>query len=459
MSRIALFLVLALASTARAERRLSLEEALDLARHSNRDLTLARARLEQTAVAIDQAWVPLLPTLSAQGKYTHNYKEVDFNAAQSGEGFVAFGTTIATALMSPAVQAAVDNYNKSLSSIPNVVIQPSEQLDASVTATAPLIVPWGYDALTAARKTQDSNAAGVRVTETTVLYSTAQAFYAAAGADELVTARQHSVDVARRTLSDAQARFETGVVNRVEVMRAELALVRAEQARIESEDVAAQGYRLLATLTQLHEPFRVAPAEIAPATGLSVEDLVARAEGRRPEYVQYRRALDAADATGQSNKWRWLPSLSAFGNLRVFNYAGFSGDNYAWLVGAQLDWLAYDGGARDAGRRLALAQRREYETRLDLLRDSIADDVANAARSLITRTRALDTARRSVDLARNTLELVRVQHEAGTATQLELLQAQDAQVAAEVAVAQARFDLALGDLALRRAAGTFPDPR
>ncbi len=52
-----------------------------------------------------------------------------------------------------------------------------------------------------------------------------------------------------------------------------------------------------------------------------------------------------------------------------------------------------------------------------------------------------------------------VQHEAGTATQLDLLQAQDALVGAEVTLAQARFDLALGALALDRASGAFPANR
>jgi len=49
-----------------------------------------------------------------------------------------------------------------------------------------------------------------------------------------------------------------------------------------------------------------------------------------------------------------------------------------------------------------------------------------------------------------------VQHDAGTATQLDLLQAQDNLVAAEVALAQARFDLSLGGLSLERLSGTFP---
>ncbi len=61
-----------------------------------------------------------------------------------------------------------------------------------------------------------------------------------------------------------------------------------------------------------------------------------------------------------------------------------------------------------------------------------------------------------MDLSRQTLELVRSQYEVGTATQLDLLTAQDSLVIADVSVAQARFDLALAALSLQRSAGVFP---
>src|SRR5206468_10389581 len=122
-------------------------------------------------------------------------------------------------------------------------------------------------------------------------------------------------------------------------------------------------------------------------------------------------------------------------------------------------WTLYDGGIRDAQRTLARAQQLENEAKLDLLRDQVRDDVYNAERALKTKRRALETARRSVQLSKQTLDLVQVQHDAGTATQLDLLQAQDNLVGAEVAQAQARFDLALSALTLERVSGAFPANR
>jgi outer membrane protein TolC len=111
---------------------------------------------------------------------------------------------------------------------------------------------------------------------------------------------------------------------------------------------------------------------------------------------------------------------------------------------------------RTAQRHLAIAQQRENEARIDLLRDTISDEVKNASRALATKRRALDASTRSAELSREALRLVRVQYESGKATQLDLLQAQDSLVAANVGLAQARFALSLADLQLKRAAGTFP---
>ncbi len=125
-------------------------------------------------------------------------------------------------------------------------------------------------------------------------------------------------------------------------------------------------------------------------------------------------------------------------------------------MGLELDWTLYDGGARDAARHLAQAQAVENREHLLALRDSVSDEVRNAEQTLSTKKKALETAERAVDLSNETLSLVRVQHDAGTATQLDLLQAQDSLVESEVARAQAHFDLELSDLLLQRTIGAFP---
>jgi outer membrane protein TolC len=453
---------LLVASPALAQRALTLDEALVLARAHNRDLRAARARLEQSATNVEQAWAALLPQIAAQGKYTHNYREVTLDLGQRlNQGTLGLSEVIRATSADPAQQAALDQLEQRLSSASAapVVIQKGEQLDLGLTATVPLVVPYAYSALAAARQAHGANAANHSVTEATVLLAVAQTYYTAAGTDELLLACRNAVGVAKKTLEDARARLRVGAATNVEVMRAEVAVVRAEQAEAETEDVQAQTYRALATLVGTHEPLRAIAARTVPAEPPPERTLVESALRLRPELLYYQRSLEAAASTARSSFWRWAPTLSAFGNVQAFNYQGFSGDKYSWAIGLQLDWTLYDGGIRDAQRRSAWAQRREHAARLELLRDSVTDDAVNSRRALGTRRRALDSAVRSAELSRETLRLVRAQYETGKATQLDLLQAQDSLVAAEVAVARARFALALADVQLKRDAGIFPSNR
>jgi protease secretion system outer membrane protein len=406
---------------------LTLDQALAMARKRSPNLTVERARLAQAQTNIEQAWSALFPTLALQGKYTHNDREV----------VLPFGP-VDPATMLPT----------------NITIQPQEQLDAAINATMPLIAPPAYPALEAVKSSVHASEANFEASEAQVLFTVAQAFYAAAIADEVLLARKSSVQVARATLDNARTRFSAGTVTKVDVDRAELAFMRAEQQNREAVTAREQTYRSLATLIHADGPFQVAaPPPAAVKADAQSMDL---AMHLRPEFRALEETVRSSEAQRRAYKWRWAPTLSAFGQARAFNYKNFAGQQHVWLVGAQLDWVIFDGGVRDAQRHLAAAQADEAMARAEVLRDSVGDDLVNGQRSLETKQKAVETAERSVSLARETLELVRVQYEAGSVTQVDLLQAQDGLVAVQESLAQAHFDVAVTDLTLRRAAGTFP---
>ncbi len=442
-------------------RVLTLDDALALARTNNRDLRVGRARLASAEAGIAQARAALMPTLTAQGKYTHNYKEVDLDISEFTEPTLGLANAIA-ATSSGAEQAAVQGFinqaNAQIAAQPPIVIQKEEQLDGGVNANLPLLAPAAWYGYASAKSTARSGEANYSVTEANVLLGVAQAFFAAAGADELVVARPHAVQVADDTFKYAKARVGSDLANPVDIKRAEAALVRAQQDLVEAQNTRATAYRSLGTLLGTRESLHVQPSNDAPqdSGSLTIKQLVPHALALRPELAAEHAAADAATESSRANAWKWAPTLSAFGNAHLFNYTGFSGDKYSWAIGLELDWVLYDGGLRDAQRAVADAQAEEAHAQLDLLHDSISDEVANARGTLDTKHKAVESAMRSRELASETLRLTRAQYEAGTANQLDVLQAQDSLVGAEVALAQAHFDVSLADLQLRRAAGEFP---
>jgi outer membrane protein TolC len=418
-----------------APRQLTMDEALAMAKRANRNLVVERARLAQAHTNIEQAWSALFPVVTAQGKYTRNYKNatLDFGALLMGLGFT------------PMPGAANGGYN--------VTILKQDQFDANVSATMPLIAPAAYPALDAVKKGYGSSEANYEASEDSVLYSVAQTFYAAAVSDEVLLVRDSAINVAQATLDNAQSRFSAGTVTKVDVDRAELALVRAKQNDLDARYAHEQSYRALATLIQVDGPLKAVPPESLPQPGPTDLDMALHL---RPEFRGLILSEESYDAQRRAYAWRWAPTLSAFAKANIGNYVGFTGDNYAWSVGAQLDWTLFDGGTRDAQRHLAAAQAAQATAQAAVLSDEIRDDLANNRSLLETRRQGVKAAQRGSDLAAETLELVRSQYEAGTVTQIDLLAAQDNLVIAQESLASARFDAAIADLALRRSAGTFP---
>jgi outer membrane protein TolC len=408
-------------------RELTLDQALVLARKANRSLVAERARLQQAQTSVELAWAALFPIVGAQGKYTRNNLEFKFPINGSSG------------------QAGPPQ---------SLTIQPKNQLDGTISFTAPLLAPAAYLALDAVKTGVHSAEADFESSEAVILLGVAHAFYLAAISAEVLGSRQSSLEVARVTLQNAKTRFTAGTVTKVDVDRAELALVKAEQAGREARFGQEQAYRALATLIQSDGGFQVRP--LVPPQDMTVAPDFNMALHLRPEFRALELTVRSIKAQQRAHAWRWAPTLSAFGNARIFNYDNFAREGHAWAVGAQLDWLLFDGGVRDAQRHMAAAQAQEAEARAEALRDSIRDDLANASGMLETKRLAHDAAERQVELAVETLELVRIQYEAGNTAQIDLLQAQDGLVAAKEAQAQAHFEMAIADLTLRRAAGTFP---
>jgi len=475
------------------QRALTFDEALDLGLKNNRDLQAARERLRGMHADVERALAALLPTVNMQAKLTINEPEVSLTLDQSGQ---VFGSAVQGAQIldlqlatgapprGPATSALFNTYcqntdpnrvipagvtsvcqmlqNPSLNNLDQAIsganisaaIVPRLQVDGVIAANLPLIAPAAYPALKAARLNFSAQQKQLEVTAIQVLTTVATAFYAAAGSDELVGARRHAIEVAQKTVDTAKVRLAAGVVNKVEVGRAALALIQAEQRLLEAMDSRASAYRMLATLIRIDaSSFRVQPPA-EPSTELGSEDrLVDQALHQRPELLSAGLQARAYGQQAFSSLLRWSPSLSLFGNIRLTNATGFAGRVDSYSAGLQLDWLIFDGFARDAQRHTFEAQQREAMLRLDQLRDTISDDVVNGRRAVLTRKQGLFAAQRSVQLAQDTLELVRTQYQAGTATQLDLLNAQDTLIQAEVGVAQARFDLSLAILNIRRLTG------
>jgi outer membrane protein TolC len=103
----------------------------------------------------------------------------------------------------------------------------------------------------------------------------------------------------------------------------------------------------------------------------------------------------------------------------------------------------------------AEAQVQAAEARLTDVRRQVSTRVEQAASDLRALLDRLASTQLRVEQARSAAELARTRYEAGTITNLELLEAETALQEARLERTEVRYQVVLGRYALQRAAGTL----
>ncbi len=261
----------------------------------------------------------------------------------------------------------------------------------------------------------------------------------------LVAAERHAASL-EAELSRARQRLQEGTTARVEVLRAEAALLDAE-AELATADVrVGLAERGLARL------MGVPPGTVGALQEVGTADTVEAQSGVDPRVEIARRAVAAARARVDHERAARLPTLRASAGLQ--NFGSGTGDFVTeWQAGLRVSWPLFTGGARTSAMARAEADLRAAEERLEALELSVAADLdgADAARvEASARSRALEAA---VTQWEEVARIEKLALEAGAGVQPDFLRAEAALFRARAGHARARYDLVLAHVAAARVRG------
>ena len=134
------------------------------------------------------------------------------------------------------------------------------------------------------------------------------------------------------------------------------------------------------------------------------------------------------------------------------NAAGFVGHEAYWTLGANLSWNLDPVGSPAAVRH-ANAVLQEQEERLAQELDNVRDDVHSAWLEIEEDRARLEETQSETQSSRQALAITQNQFQEGTATSLDLSQAERDNFSAEANLSQAQSDLAAALLSLKKASG------
>ncbi|MCK6552113.1 TolC family protein [Myxococcota bacterium] len=394
---------------------LTLERAIALALENNERARIAGARVEIAEARVARARAFFFPDLTLTGTYTHRLKE------------------------------------------PQSMFQKQDALSAVAALNLSLFDARGFPLFRRARLERDASRLEAAEERRSVAFDVATAYLTTLSLDEVRQAAEHRLEFARASLADAKARFAAALVSSNDVTRPELELASADRELIRARAAVDTAKVNLAYLIGVSSVGALAaPSGLAAPTSTASAPLRAAASGARLDLEALKKRAEAADATADETLYRMIPRLELYGETRVTNESGLSGNDLDGLVRLNLVWPIFDGGDRYAERDEAKAARAIAETEAAAVERGISREIDEALLGIEASVAALAQAKIAAEIAgRNAKETAELYRQ-GLASALEVSDANLRLFEAEVNEARETYGLTLAYLALHGAVGLDP---
>lgn len=411
-----------------------------------------------TALMANQALAlqPLADFL--QGAKTSNFDAREQAAAveqRSWEASAALGRLLPSASVRGVLQY---NQYESAAQFPGaprpIVITPQFQKDAFFQFDLPLFDLAGYHRYGQAKHLERATKLQREYVDSQLVSAVTRSYFFFVGASAMAAAAEKSLHSAEANLAYVQIRAELGAATQLDVARASANVERARQDVADANLSRQLTARNLTTLTGL-QPSPVEGNFLASLEPEQPLDDWLKNTDTPADRVQ--RELLAAAASGRkAAKAALLPTLSASAQERLTNATGFSGHGSIYALQAILSWrLDY---STYANARAQDAAQAVQEIRTEKTRRSAADAIFEAYQRVDTGIAKSRAARAQAEAAAKAADLADERYRAGTATQLDVTQAQRDAFLADVGLVQADADLAYARIQLRAVSGKSLDP-
>ncbi|HET6981503.1 MAG TPA: TolC family protein [Myxococcaceae bacterium] len=441
-------------------RSYGLPELVELAAASNPDTRIVWQRARQAALAVGVAHARDYPTLSAValGGYQHSWFPANSSLA------------LTTQVLLPGITVAVPPGTTGHVGIDTFEVLPflSLRWEALDFSRGP-----------AERAAEQGSVAANLVfvgEHQKLLFQVSRTYFSLGAARAQVRVAQEALHRTRTIDQSAEAKFGRGLATAVEVAEARREVAQAEYGLSEAQ--AAEQVARSALLTALGVDPRMtleietlSSGALADSVRQPVDGYLKSALASRPDLGAAQAHASQAEAMIDHANSTWLPKLSLVGTggLQTLG-TKVAGTSFSTATSphvtalASLEWLLFDGGAREGSSEIARARRDEAELEIRKLRNVANQEVLSAydeANAALSRYRAAQALERTASVADDATAR---SYANGLSTLADAASAQRAHALASAAKERAYADARIAAVALTfasgqlRAVGAIPDP-
>src|SRR5262245_34053408 len=191
---------------------------------------------------------------------------------------------------------------------------------------------------------------------------------------------------------------------------------------------------------------------------MTLSDCLQEAVNRRREFQVARRGVQVAQEGGRVARADFAPRILAEGSLLDFQQSAPRGHADLAVGFIKLEWALFEGGKRVGELRVADSKTRAAVAQAESIADTIAFQVTEAYRNLMTARLAIDRSRPAVAQAEETYRFVKSRQEPRAALPSEITDAESALTRAQQAYQNSIHDYLIALARLEYAMGVSPLP-
>lgn len=419
------------------ERPLSLADCENIALSQNATILKAKNDLEAQAGVVIQTRAVALPQLNATGQYTDKESSLVQNYPS--------GSTV-------GINPPHQDWNTGI------------QLVQNIYAGGKMVA-----AFKGAEATKKEAMAQYQTTLSDTLLLVRLGYYDVLLAEQEIVVNEASVKLLQKELDDQQRRYDAGTVPHFNVLRAEVAVANAKPALIHAKSQYRVTKNILVNLMGYNLPREVLENipmtltdnfDIAP-WNMNLSDAIQQALDRRTELKGLRQDIKLQEVNVVNAKAGYKPTISAFAGYNWMNN-GFSEDLtdnlQGWNVGGQLSWSIFDGALTVGKVKQAKALYQKSKTELEDRSRQVELNVRTSYSDFIEAKEVLDSQTKVQEQAEESLREANARFDAGTGTQLDVLDAETSLTQARTTQVTAQHDYASARARLERAVGAELKP-
>jgi outer membrane protein TolC len=408
---------------------LSLLQSLNLALQQNASILKAKNDLEASQGVVVQTRAVALPQLTASGQYKYTDP------------------------------SAIENFPGTM--VPNQNWNAGVQIVQSIYSGGKMVA-----ALKAAGATRQQALAQYQTAVADTLLGVRLAYYDTLLAAQQITVHEASVNLLQKELEDQQHRLDAGTVPKFNVLRAEVAVANERPNLIQAKNSYRVAKNNLSNLLGYNLPREIwedVPLNLSDTLDdapfeVNLPDAIQQALSTRSELLALRKTEELQRLSVTSAKSGYKPTVSVFAGYGWYN-AQFTPpveldhDINGWNAGAELQWDIFDGMLTRGKVVQANALYDKSKNDLTDQQRQIELEVRTDYSDFIEAKEVLDSQEKVQEEADEALREAKSRAEAGTGTQLDVLDSETALTQARTTQIQALHDYDTARAKLQRAIG------